>query len=741
MGKRHRGKVPPRGGGGCGGAESAAAKRARSAGAAQPEHASRSECAECPGWDSGGSSEYEFCGGREGRDPATEATKFEADSDGEEGIDLTDARQHQPSGNSVEVGADSQSDGGAAVGSDVEDDGGSVGPGGWVPGSSCGSWVGPDAPLAEQSQVLLVNVMLNFQKLPRDVLRYVFGNVPPSGTVPMALGLAARFLCMSPSRVWRAFKAVSNRLWAPVPLADRNLPRGAQDLENPLDGLGELRLLTTLVRSALAETLAGSSAAGFVRHVSRLALEGVEVGGKYHTQHFVREVQHLAARATQAQDSLDLQDHIPGLGIPSSMAILFDGVPVGGVSTFNRHGSVQVICVATVSPVTGRIHTRFVQWAVSDRGRKGGDLARCIQEALSLPPLGWTVDVLRRRLAAIGGDGAVVRGGPDRKQPGTQAADKLWNIIHAQPDHVVTDDDLLVALVDPQRRPGAQGSDWVHDPCTLSSVTEWDKFHRLDIALTRAIHSCPLAEEMYSVCALMDHLFGLGDGRLLLRTAAEAARAEIQSGRLPGMTRKAGQLCGEPGHLLGNFKAYVSGLHLREAWRASGHEQKAAKLVEAGRRLTSVQLVNFTAAFRDVMSRAVAPWVAEIQSTSLEPWVVHHRLGIHNQRLRAAASAFRCMRRVLRILVLLKQWVPEETLVSLGQSLLYARPSTFFAATHLKLDGIIDQAFGRTVPSSVLALNGMLHRHPPRFSGVELLHIDQPRLDWASLPVPFLSTG
>ena len=32
----------------------------------------------------------------------------------------------------------------------------------------------------------------------------------------------------------------------------------------------------------------------------------------------------------------------------------------------------------------------------------------------------------------------------------------------------------------------------------------------------------------------MDHLFGFGDGRLLLRTAAEAVQSTILTGRLPG---------------------------------------------------------------------------------------------------------------------------------------------------------------------------------------------------------------
>ena len=44
-----------------------------------------------------------------------------------------------------------------------------------------------------------------------------------------------------------------------------------------------------------------------------------------------------------------------------------------------------------------------------------------------------------------------------------------------------------------------------------------------------------------------------------------------------GMTRKAVQLCSEPGHLIQNFKCYAAGMHLREAWRAAGHDREAGR--------------------------------------------------------------------------------------------------------------------------------------------------------------------
>ena len=126
---------------------------------------------------------------------------------------------------------------------------------------------------------------------------------------------------------------------------------------------------------------------------------------------------------------------------------------------------------------------------------------------------------------------------------------------------------------------GGQGprGDWVADGSTLHACTEWDKFHREDIALTRAISESTMASEMYEVCTMMDHMFGLGDGRILLRNAASATGVHLRSGRLPGATRKAVALCAEPGHLLDNFRAYAAGLHLREGWVGTGTNPRSVR--------------------------------------------------------------------------------------------------------------------------------------------------------------------
>ena len=143
----------------------------------------------------------------------------------------------------------------------------------------------------------------------------------------------------------------------------------------------------------------------------------------------------------------------------------------------------------------------------------------------------------------------------------------------------VADDNVLADLVRQEpvngrprggARKAADRDAWVSEACVLHTVAEWDKFHRQDIAMTRAITQCPLADEMYKLCGLMDHMFGLGDGRQLIQTSANATSVHLRSGRLPGMTRKAVQLCSEPGHLFDNFKAYAAGIHVKHGENAMG---------------------------------------------------------------------------------------------------------------------------------------------------------------------------
>ena len=134
----------------------------------------------------------------------------------------------------------------------------------------------------------------------------------------------------------------------------------------------------------------------------------------------------------------------------------------------------------------------------------------------------------------------------------------------------------------------------------------------------------------------MDIMFGYGDGRLLLRTSAAILDSDVVSGAMPGITRKAVSLTREPGHLLHNLPAYALGLRAKLEMKREHQQgqQNLTVLIEAGRRLTSVDLVSFGTLFKDVMEKAVAPWTAIVQSSSLEPWVLCRKLEKQTKTLR-----------------------------------------------------------------------------------------------------------
>jgi hypothetical protein len=181
-------------------------------------------------------------------------------------------------------------------------------------------------------------------------------------------------------------------------------------------------------------------------------VEGVNIGDKYHTKHFIKEAEFLAARCVQHYDACDLRQKLGGLGIPSSMAILLDGIPVGGISLYGRHGNVTVICVSSVSPHTHRLHSRLVGWCVQKSGHGGAETAAAVLDTLCKEPLALTRSDLRSCLSCVGGDGAVVRGGADRTLPGTQAGEILWKSVYG---------------------PGpATNGDWMQDTDYLHAATE-----------------------------------------------------------------------------------------------------------------------------------------------------------------------------------------------------------------------------------------------------------------------------
>ena len=378
----------------------------------------------------------------------------------------------------------------------------------WQPGVTAGPWFQAGSRVTPQCQVLMTNLVLGLRSLPGQLRKSLCAFLPAQGSTAKkqrgapALDAAARLLRLSYSRIWRTFAGVRANGWRPVDAGGSPAPTASCREEQP-DPRG---ILLTLVRTALGARTARAPGMAYKQALARLALEGVPIGDKYHTEEFMNDAVFLAARNVQASDVTDLAAPLAGLGIPSDFAILMDGLPVGGVSLYGRHGSVSAICVCTVSPHTHRLHAPLLTWYVADRGHGGEATANAVLNAFVAEPFGLSCSDLEQRVCLVGGDGAIVRGGPGRPKPGTQAAEILWAKVHRCTEDLGE---------------GLRGAEWVDDAQRLHRCTEWDKFHREDLANNRAVAETPMAWEVYDVCRLMDTLFNLGDGSLILRRAAQ----------------------------------------------------------------------------------------------------------------------------------------------------------------------------------------------------------------------------
>ena len=206
----------------------------------------------------------------------------------------------------------------------------------------------------------------------------------------------------------------------------------------------------------------------------------------------------------------------------------------------------------------------------------------------------------------VGGDGAFCKGGELRTSPSTGAAEMFWwRVYPQQRDPARLPDDALLAEL-AAATPTAS-TPRIGDPKALT-CSEWDKWHRLVIVVSRATDETPLAEELYQVTAVMDSMFGVNEGTSIFKGVADAFGVQKRSTHLPGATRKHASLQAEPGNFLSNLKTFAVGLHLRKDWKRAGHSGfNLSGLGDVGRRSTSVDLVAFALLHRDVIRQSVVP--------------------------------------------------------------------------------------------------------------------------------------
>ena len=98
---------------------------------------------------------------------------------------------------------------------------------------------------------------------------------------------------------------------------------------------------------------------------------------------------------------------------------------------------------------------------------------------------------LRARLALAGSDGAGTRGGEDSIHKSTGAAELFWISLHpAEAEHG-------------------------------NVPADWELFHRTSLVFEKTIADVPCTNEIFVVQKASGALFGVGDGRVILRGAAD----------------------------------------------------------------------------------------------------------------------------------------------------------------------------------------------------------------------------
>ena len=125
----------------------------------------------------------------------------------------------------------------------------------------------------------------------------------------------------------------------------------------------------------------------------------------------------------------------------------------------------------------------------------------------------------------------------------------------------------------------------------------------------RGIGQVPVAKEVFDMAAAIDTLFGVGEGRLMMRGIESLIGQPRPSVANPGGTRKAVYLSGVPGSLLKNYTTYFAGFHARLAWRQAGHSSQPLKyLVSVGRRNADVSFVITLLTLHDILKTHTTVW-------------------------------------------------------------------------------------------------------------------------------------
>ena len=276
---------------------------------------------------------------------------------------------------------------------------------------STGSWLGPAVLLVPQSQALVAKAYSTIKGLPKALTKRLCAALgwPPKVThIAREAQITMSVFDCSRKRLRKIIGKKSNfpeSCPRDIPLEEKTwAPKADRDRE----------VLDTLCQRGLACAVEGDSALRFAREVARLSIER-GLPQMQIPRNFYQDVTGLGCMALQQIDHWFFQRALPGLGIPSDCAFMADPVSLG-LSVRARHDVVMVLCVCLVSSFTGKLHSRMWDgWSMPFGGHSGVEMCRLILKMLASHPASFDLAALRRRLAALIGDGQLTVGGPDAR--------------------------------------------------------------------------------------------------------------------------------------------------------------------------------------------------------------------------------------------------------------------------------------------------------------------------------------
>jgi hypothetical protein len=202
----------------------------------------------------------------------------------------------------------------------------------WRPGENCGDFVCGRRAFGVQAQVLICNVYLNMRQLPAKLAKEVLLCLPPGCDVArnFADRLSSRILGLAHSTARAVHDRLAGSGWRPIDEALRDSSTPSASLT-----LSEFEALKFRVREAMGVCHDGRPDTDYARAMRRVTLCGLEVGDKWLSRSFAEPVEMLAAAAARAEAAANLNAIYPSLGVPSDIALVWDGVSIGARS-FSR---------------------------------------------------------------------------------------------------------------------------------------------------------------------------------------------------------------------------------------------------------------------------------------------------------------------------------------------------------------------------------------------------------------------